>query len=169
MTNITIEQYKVRNEDAYLVNIGKTLSTEGTSTLHIENPVGDGVRAVITGLKVSSPDGKVVVEQPYNFDIDTIGPEHPVDNRARGSAKETSMNVYEDTTYSNVDHVDTSFIGSGTGGSGSVAGGVSNEIANTLLSDSDFIITVRNPSTSNTRDVSITVTYYETVSGEKAT
>lgn len=166
MTEQSIEEHKVRSEEGFIINIDENIGPDGSTTLHFENPPGDGVRAIVTKIKVNSPDGKVIVEQPYGFTIDSLGTEHPIENRARGSSVESAMNAYKDTTYSGASHVDRSYIGSGTGGAGNIGGAISQDISNTVLSDSDMIITMQNASSSNSRDVSLTMTYYESTFGD---
>lgn len=162
MTTITVQEHKIRNEQAYVINENASVAAGGTLNLHVDNPSSNGTRAVITNIKVSSPDGKLEIHVPYGFTVDSTGTATSAENRTRGSSKTTSMNTYKNTTWSSASHEDISYVGTGSVGSGSAAGSTDEEVVATVLPGGDLIIEVENPSGSNARDAAITITYYET-------
>lgn len=162
MTSITTQEHKVRRGEAYVVSVDKNIGAGSTLNVHVENPSNSGVRAVITSIKISSPDGKMKVNLPYGFTVDSTGTAESINNRARGSSKSTSLNSYKDTTFSSADHTDSSWVGTGSVGAGTAIGGIDEDVLGSILEDGDLIIEAENPSGSNARDCSITVTYYET-------
>lgn len=158
----TISEHKVRQGDSYSVTVNKSIAAGGTLNLVLKNPSNSGVRAVITNIRITSPDGKLNINVPFGFTVDSDGSSVNIDNRALGDSKTTSLSAFQDGTYSSVDHTATTYIGTGTGGAGTVFGSISDNVSGVMLQDEYLIIELSNPSGSNSRAGSITVTYYET-------
>lgn len=163
MTEQSIEDYKVRQGDAYRVNVTKNLSAGGTLTLHLDNPFDSGKNIVITKVK-STMVGPFTARHPVHADY-TAGTSRTAENRRHGETNPSVIDAYVDSSYSNQDFLDEEYYGkddSTVGENSNSVGGEGEGAVGSLIEGGDFLYEILNRSGSTAYDASITIEFYET-------
>ena len=163
MTRQSVEEYKVKNGDAFRTNTYANVAAGDTLTLHISN-VSDSVDAVITGVKITCV-GPYEIRKPINFDV-SAGNSITVNNRLyeTGESRDTVMNAHSGSTYTNEETRFTEYHGKDDTQPGSASnsyGESSDDPVGDIAPEGDFLVEVYNRSADTAHDASITVEYYE--------
>lgn len=158
MTSKTTNEHKIRQGDAYEVNVSKNVSGGGSLNLHVENPSSSGSRIVITSVRVSTT-GPFDVERPRAFTVDSTGTEQTVYNRAIGASNGSDSTVYQDTSFSSADDTMTEHLANSAG---PAVGDTDEDVQGAILEDEDYIIQLSNRDASTPHDASITIRFFET-------
>jgi hypothetical protein len=163
MTDITIEEHKIKRGESFRVCVNKNLSAGGTLTLHVSNPANSGKDIVISRVKVTSP-GPFTMRHPCGADY-TAGTEAFIGNRRHGDGEPSSVvTAYQDSTWSNANNVIEEYIGkddSQPGSSDNSLGGQTSDPVGIVVEGGDYLIEVENRSGSTAYDASIRIDFYE--------
>ncbi len=163
MTRQTVEDYKVKNGEAFRVNVTENLASGGTLNCHISNPSGSGKNIVITKVK-SGMVGPFTNKHPVRPDV-TDGDSAFVENRRSGDDYTGIVEAYKNSSWSNADKVEEEYYGkddSAPGNNDNAVGGDSDTAVGSVMENSEFVVGVENRSDSTAYDAFITVEYYET-------
>jgi hypothetical protein len=156
MVTNTAEEYKVRQEDSYRVNIDENLSSGESMSLELKDPSGSNKRFIVTSIKITA-QGPAQINIPRAADISS-GTQASIENKSIGSNNTSAAGAYSGSTYSSANNVQTEYLGSGRGGQ--AFGGSDSDVTGSVLTDSSLLIEVVNTS-NESHNYSITVEFYE--------
>lgn len=163
MTDITIEEYKLRNGEGFRATVHKEVTSNGTLTLHIHNPSDSGMQVVISRVRMSSP-GPYTIRHPMNADYTTVTVDDSYNRYHGGGFDSSSAVIYQDSSYSNEEATFEEYIGvddSQPGESSNAVGGYTSDPVGIVAEGGDFLFELENRSSSTAYDSSISIDFYE--------